>query len=618
MKKYGPENLPAYGPIKTALAAPSDAPTRLSPDRRTRILNAARAAAAREFTFADRLARWFDFGFFPKTSTRYAVMRAVFPILLVVFIAAMMGGLLLPALGKASRRARVMRSIDAVTIEPVASEMLMELPPPRRDMQKIEELAFVRDADGAGEKKDPSDRRSEWRATLGDDVNGPADAPARGSAAPRADLASGFDMEKPMQGRPESKAKAEKEGAVSTLGKLRVVNARMARERLAEADKNEPAPPSAPEKPQESTFQPAGFNPFVEAAKNPFSTFAIDVDTASYTLTRHFLLQDRLPPPEAVRTEEFVNFFDYHYPAPVSTPFAVHAECAPAPFGPGLQLLRIGVKARHLGREENRPAMLMFLIDTSGSMSAPDRLDLVKQSLRLLVDKLAPEDRMAIVQYDSHARLVLDYTRAADKARILMTIDGLQTSGSTNLEEGMRLAYELARRAFQPGASNRVLLLSDGAANLGSASAEEILAVVADSRRQGIFCSVFGVGRGGYNDAMLETLANKGDGAYTFLDTLDEAKRVFVDDLAATLNTVASDVKIQVEFNPARVQVWRQLGYENRKLNKEDFRNDAVDAGEVGSGQSVTALYELSLVPNSKGPLGTVRVRCRDLRTGRI
>ncbi|MFO7534498.1 MAG: von Willebrand factor type A domain-containing protein, partial [Kiritimatiellia bacterium] len=354
------------------------------------------------------------------------------------------------------------------------------------------------------------------------------------------------------------------------------------------------------------------------AARQPFSTFSIDVDTASYTLARNYLNQGQLPPPEAVRTEEIVNFFDYSYTPPAEALFAVHAECAPSPFGPGLRLLRLGVKARRLGREENRRAVLTFAVDTSGSMSAPDRLGLIKQALHLLAERLAPNDLVALVQFDSTARLVLDYTPASDKARFLAAVDALQTSGSTDLEQGARLAYACARRAFQPGAGNRVLLLSDGSANLGGSTAEEILAVAADSRRQGILCSVYGVGRGGFNDVMLETLANRGDGSYVFLDSIQEARRVFVDELAATLNTVAADVKIQVEFNPGRVALYRQLGYENRRLRTEDFRNDAVDAGEVGSGQSVTALYELTTPPETgRGPLAVIRVRFRNLLTGR-
>jgi Ca-activated chloride channel family protein len=294
-----------------------------------------------------------------------------------------------------------------------------------------------------------------------------------------------------------------------------------------------------------------------------------------------------------------------------------------------LHLLKIGVKGRRLGREEQRPAVLTFLIDTSGSMNQPDRLGLVRKSLHMLVGQLAPHDRVAIVQYDSHARIVLEHTPASDRKGIDAAIDGLQCGGSTNLEEGMRHAYRLAARAFVSGGENRVLVLSDGVANLGTMAAEDILAGVAEYRRQGITCSVFGFGMGTYDDTMLESLANKGDGAYAFIDSEDEARRVFVDDLSATLNTIATDVKIQVEFNPDRVGRYRQLGYENRQLKKEDFRNDAVDAGEVGSGQSVTALYELDLsVPldvqarsireQPARHLAVVRVRYRRLDTGTV
>ncbi|MBU4211499.1 MAG: DUF3520 domain-containing protein, partial [Verrucomicrobia bacterium] len=220
--------------------------------------------------------------------------------------------------------------------------------------------------------------------------------------------------------------------------------------------------------------------------------------------------------------------------------------------------------------------------------------------------------------YDSHARLLLEHTPAADKKRILAVIEGLQTSGSTALEEGMREAYATAARGFNSAACNRVLLLSDGMANLGTTAAEEILTSVAGYRKQGITLSVFGFGLGAYNDAMLETLANKGDGVYSFIDSPAEAKRVLVDDLAATVNLIARDVKIQVEFNPKRVKQYRQLGYENRQLKKEQFRDDSVDAGEIGSGQSVTALYELELQGNSHEPLGMVRIRCRNALTGQI
>ncbi|MBT3294543.1 MAG: DUF3520 domain-containing protein [Verrucomicrobia bacterium] len=374
-------------------------------------------------------------------------------------------------------------------------------------------------------------------------------------------------------------------------------------------------------------FTAHGVNPFVVARKEPFSTFGIDVDTASYTLTRNMMAQGTLPPAEAVRTEEFVNAFDYSHVAPAHGTFRIYTELAPSPFGRGLQMLKIGVKGRRLGREEQRPAVLTFLVDTSGSMNSPERIGLVRSSLKLLVENLNPIDRVALIQYDSHARLLLEHTPASNKAQILQAIDRMQCSGSTNLEEGMNEAYRLAAGAFIGGAENRVLLLSDGVANLGNVAAEDILAKVATYRKQGIFCSVFGVGSGSYDDTMLETLANKGDGVYTFLDSEAEAKRVFVDDLAATLNTIASDVKIQVEFNPNLAKRYRQIGYENRKLKKQDFRNDAVDAGEVGSGQSVTALYEIDPHPELLAKtridlppqkLATVRVRYRRIDNGRV
>jgi len=378
------------------------------------------------------------------------------------------------------------------------------------------------------------------------------------------------------------------------------------------------------EEPTEPRFKAFGVNPFFAVKNRPFSTFSIDVDTASYTLARNYMLDGFRPPAEAVRTEEFVNFFDHAYKPPRRDTFKVYTKCAPSKFGHGLHLLKIGVKGRRLGREEQRQAVLTFLVDTSGSMNQPDRIGLVKKSLHLLVEKLSPGDLVAIVQYDSHARLVLEHTPASQREAIDKVIDALQCGGSTNLEEGMHRAYEIAGRNFVGGGENRVLVLSDGVANLGTGAADDILSKVEQYRDQGIYCSVFGFGMGTYDDEMLESLANKGDGTYSFIDSGDEAKRVFVDELAATLNTIAADVKIQVEFNPEMVKRYRQMGYENRQLKKEDFRNDAVDAGEVGSGQSVTALYELDLkavpVPlrNRRSRLATVRVRYRRTDNGKV
>lgn len=361
-------------------------------------------------------------------------------------------------------------------------------------------------------------------------------------------------------------------------------------------------------------------NPFIVTVAEPFSTFAIDVDTASYTLTRQALRSGAVPEPEVVRTEEIVNAFDYGDAAPEQTVFRIYQDGAQSPFGAGCHLLRIGVKGRRLGREEQRPAMLTFVIDVSGSMSQPDRIGLARGALRLLAANLSARDRIQLIAYSDHAQVVLEPVAATEKARILEAFERLQCNGSTNLEEGLRQAYEMAARSFLPGAENRVILISDGVANLGADSAQEILGKVDAFRRQGITCSVFGVGAGTYNDRMLEELANKGDGVYRFLDSEAAVRSAFVDDLAATLNTIAKDAKIQVEWNPAVVRRYRQLGYENRALRKEQFRDDAVDAGEVGSGQSVTALYELELVPEvSPGMrLGTVRIRYQRTDSGKV
>lgn len=374
----------------------------------------------------------------------------------------------------------------------------------------------------------------------------------------------------------------------------------------------------APAKPPRPLAQ--AFNPFVLASENRFSTFSIAVNTASYTLTRQALRGGALPDPEVVRTEEIVNAFDYGDAAPDRATFRVYVEGAPSTFGsPGLTLLRIGVKGKRLGREEQRPAILTFLIDASGSMSQPDRIGRARTALRMLLDQLSPADRVQIVAFADKASVALPPTSASDKQAILAAFDRLQCNGSTNLEDGMRMAYQLAARAFRPGGENRVILISDGVANLGADNAQDILRQVDAFRKQGVTCSVFGVGKGTYNDAILDELANKGNGVYRFLDSDEEVRRVFVDDLAATLNYIASDVKIQVEWATDAVRRYRQLGYERRALRTEEFRDDTVVAGQVGSGQCVTALYEIERAPAGRSQrLGTVRVRYRRVDTGAI
>ena len=375
------------------------------------------------------------------------------------------------------------------------------------------------------------------------------------------------------------------------------------------------------EKESVSAAVAAVFNPYMLAAENAFSTFSIDVDTASYGRARKRLLDGGLPEVESVRTEEFINSFDYDYRPPAGRQtFAVHKEMAPSPFRMGMDVLKVGIKGRRIGRDDHRGAVLTLVVDTSGSMATPERLGLIKESLALLINQLNPEDQVAIVQFGGAARLVREHTPASEKAVLLEAINGLQASGPTQFDQGLALGYQLAKSGFSAGDSNRIMILSDGVANLGELEPESILAQVAEQRKQGIYLSVLGFGAGTYDDDMLEQLANKGDGMYAYIDTLDEARHLLVDQLAATLHVIASDVKIQIEFNPARVVRYRQLGYENRQLTKEQFRDDTVDAGEVGSGQSVTALYDVELNPDGPvdEPIATVYVRYRRADNGAI
>jgi Ca-activated chloride channel family protein len=368
-------------------------------------------------------------------------------------------------------------------------------------------------------------------------------------------------------------------------------------------------------------LEPAVFNPYTLAVENAFSTFSIDVDTASYGLARNRLLGGGLPDPELVRTEEFINSFDYDYRPPTGKQtFSVHSEMAPSPFRTGMDVLKVGIKGRRIGRDDHRGAVLTLVIDTSGSMSTPERLGLVKESLALLLDQLGPDDEVAIVQFGGAARLVREHTPASDKAALLEAINALQPGGPTQFDKGLELGYQLAMTGFRAGDSNRIIILSDGVANLGELDPEAILEQVAEQRKKGIYLSVLGFGAGTYDDDLLERLANRGDGMYAYIDTLDEARHLLVDQLAATLHVIASDVKIQIEFNPARVLRYRQLGYENRQLTKEQFRDDTVDAGEVGSGQSVTALYDVELKPDGpeREPIATVYVRYRRADNGAV
>jgi Ca-activated chloride channel family protein len=335
-------------------------------------------------------------------------------------------------------------------------------------------------------------------------------------------------------------------------------------------------------------------NPFLAADQNPLSTFSIDVDTASYANLRRFLDQRTLPPRDAVRIEEMLNYFTYDYPPPAGAhPFAAQVEIAGCPWQSGHRLVRIGLKGKEV-RAAERPALnLVFLLDVSGSMESANKLPLLVESMKLLVEQLRPDDRVAIVVYAGSSGLVLRSTPAADKKKILQALNRLRAGGSTNGGQGLQLAYRTALENFIRNGANRVILCTDGDFNVGITSAGELTRLIGEKAKSGVFLSVLGFGMGNYKDATLEKLADLGNGNYAYIDTLNEARKALVEQMNGTLITIAKDVKIQIEFNPTKVAAYRLIGYENRLLKKEDFNDDQKDAGEIGSGHTVTAFYEV-------------------------
>ena len=369
------------------------------------------------------------------------------------------------------------------------------------------------------------------------------------------------------------------------------------------AEQGRTAPPDAYAHPADSTYQ--------FAASEPLSTFSVDVDTASYANVRRFLTGGHLPPRDAVRIEELINYFPYRYASPTTTtdakeavPFAARLDVASAPWAPAHRLVRIGLKARELTTATRPAANLVFLLDVSGSMRPANRLPLVKESLRLLVERLRPDDRVAIVTYAGSSGLALPSTPASRKGEILAALDNLNATGSTNGAMGIHLAYDIAKANFASGGINRVILCTDGDFNVGVTDRGELVRLIEEKARSRVFLSVFGFGMGNLKDHTLESLADKGNGTYGYIDTRREAEKVFVEQVEGTLVTIAKDVKVQVEFNPARVAAYRLVGYENRLLKKEDFNNDAVDAGDIGAGHTVTAFYEI--VPVGVDEDGTI------------
>lgn len=341
-------------------------------------------------------------------------------------------------------------------------------------------------------------------------------------------------------------------------------------------------------------YDPIDDNPFKLVQNDPLSTFSIDVDTASYSNLRRFIGEGRVPPKDAVRIEEMINYFTYDYPQPEGDrPFSITTEISNAPWNQKHKLVRVGLQGKKIDTENLPPNNLVFLLDVSGSMNYANKLPLIKSAFRLLVDELTEKDTVSIVVYAGAAGLVLPPTGGNEKDKILGAIQQLEAGGSTAGGEGIKLAYELAKRFYKSSGNNRVILATDGDFNVGTSSDAELVRLIEDYRDEQIFLTVLGFGTGNFKDAKMEKLADKGNGNYAYIDSLLEAKKVLVTEMGATLLTIAKDVKIQVEFNPAKVQAYRLIGYENRLLAARDFNDDKKDAGELGAGHSVTALYEV-------------------------
>ena len=359
-----------------------------------------------------------------------------------------------------------------------------------------------------------------------------------------------------------------------------------------------PMPVMEPPPVDREHYEDVDDNPVKRVADEPVSTFSVDVDTASYARTRRFLTDGTLPPKDAVRVEELINYFDYSYPLPEAAdpPFSTNVSVVPSPWKSGNELIQIGLQGYNIEADE-RPAMnLTLLVDVSGSMSSPDKLPLAKKALGMLVDNMSEKDTISVAVYAGAAGMVLEPTPGNEKSKIMAALEGMAAGGSTAGGEGLRLAYSLAEQNFDEDSVNRVMLLTDGDFNVGVTSDERLEDFVSRKRDSGVFLSVMGFGRGNYNDAMMQKIAQAGNGMAAYVDTVNEARKLLNDDLSGSLFTIAKDVKIQVEFNPAKVSEYRLIGYETRMLDEADFNNDKVDAGEIGAGHTVTALYEVTPV----------------------
>ncbi len=376
--------------------------------------------------------------------------------------------------------------------------------------------------------------------------------------------------------------------------------------------------PGAVPTPADTFFQNYGTNPYQDTYRDHLSTFALDVDTASYTVMRSYVTGGSLPPADSVRVEEYVNYFNQGYPTPADVAFGIYADGAPSPFEEeGMQpyLLRFGVQGYQVSSWERKPASLTFVVDTSGSMYEGNRLEMVKYALNVLVNRLTADDTVSIVAYGTEARVVLNPTRGDQRDVILNSLYDLLPGGTTNAAAGLRRGYEMAMQSYRSNGINRVILCSDGVANVGETDADAILETVHGYVSEGVYLTTVGFGMNNFNDVLMEQLADKGNGNYFYVDTNNEAERIFTEELTSTLEVIALDAKTQVDFNPDVVAYYRLVGYENRAVADQDFRNDSVDAGEIGAGHSATAVYAVMLRPQAEGRIATVQLRWKDPET---
>ncbi|MBY3232230.1 vWA domain-containing protein [Rhizobium laguerreae] len=449
------------------------------------------------------------------------------------------------------------------------------------------------------------------------DAQAPQDKEAPALAKPDASQTSEFDANDvaALTNKPEGSAAAlgaAKRAAPAAPG---IVPQRQFAEPMA-AIAPSPAPPAEGRvqiqlDPDRERFANAAANPIKSVATDPVSTFSADVDSASYSFVRRSLTGGAMPDPQSVRVEEMINYFPYDWPGPdnADQPFKATVTVMPTPWNHDTELMHVAIKGYDIAPATTPHANLIFLIDVSGSMDEPDKLPLLKSAFRLLVNRLKPDDTVSIVTYAGNAGTVLQPTRVAEKSKILSAIDRLEPGGSTGGAEGIEAAYDLAKQAFVKDGVNRVMLATDGDFNVGPSSDEDLKRIIEERRKDGIFLTVLGFGRGNLNDSLMQTLAQNGNGSAAYIDTLAEAQKTLVEEAGSTLFPIASDVKFQVEFNPERIAEYRLIGYETRALNREDFNNDRVDAGDIGSGHSVTAIYEIT-------PKGSPAVMNDDLRYG--